>query len=342
MPDLSTDYLGLRLKNPIVPSASPFTHSQIGGQQLEDAGAAALIMHSLFEEKIQQEGEQLQRFFHQQSIGHGEADSFRPTPDDYLSYQDSHLEQLHRLKTSLEIPVIASLNGISAGGWTDYASALEQAGADALELNMYYIAAQAEESAQQLEERYLNVLQSVLAQVSIPVTVKLSDHFSSLANMVKRIEAAGARGVGLFNRFYQPDIDLNTLEVLPTLTLSTSQEALSRIRWAAILRSQVKCSIGITGGLHSSEDLLKALLAGADVTHMCSALLQQGAGHISTLLTELEHWLESREYDSVEQLKGSVSQHHAIDPAAYERANYIRVLDSYTHPGGLPGRGITP
>ena len=337
MPDLSTHYLGLTLKNPIVPSASPFTHNLSGGQQLEDAGAAALIMHSLFEEKIQQQSKQLQRFFHQQSIGHGEANGFHPVPDDYLSYQDDYLEQLQRLKSSLEIPVIASLNGISAGGWTDYAKALEQAGADALELNIYYIATHAEESAQQLEYRYLAVLQSVLAQVSIPVTVKLSDQFSSLTNMVKRIETAGAKGIGLFNRFYQPDIDLETLEVLPTLTLSTSQEALSRIRWTAILRSQVSCSIGITGGMHSSEDLLKALLAGADVTHMCSALLQQGASHISRVLTELEQWLESRGYDSVKQLKGSVSQHHAIDPAAYERANYIQVLDSYTRPDGVLG-----
>ena len=335
MPDLSTTYLGLKLKNPIVPSASPLSQSLASAQQLEDAGAGALIMHSLFEEKIQHEGEQLQRFFHQQSIGHGEADGFHPIPDDYLSYQDDYLEQLQRIKAALEIPIIASLNGISDGGWVEYARALEGAGADALELNMYYIATSGEESAQQVEDRYIAVLQAVLAQVSIPVTVKLSDQFSALVNMVQRIEATGAKGIGLFNRFYQPNIDLETLEVEPSLELSTSQEALSRIRWAAILRSQVKCSIGLTGGLHSSSDVLKALLAGADVSHMCSALLQRGHGHIATVLAEAECWLETRDYESVEQLKGSVSQHHAIDPGAYERANYIRVLDSYTRPAGV-------
>lgn len=337
MPDLSTSYLGLTLKNPIVPSASPLSESLASAQQLEDAGAGALIMHSLFEEKIQHEGEQLQRFFHQQSIGHGEADGFHPIPDDYLSYQDDYLEQLLRIKAALEIPIIASLNGISDGGWVEYARALEGAGADALELNMYYIASNGEESAQQVEDRYIAVLQAVLAQVSIPVTVKLSDQFSALVNMVKRIEATGVKGIGLFNRFYQPNINLETLEVEPSLELSTSQEALSRIRWAAILRSQVKCSIGLTGGLHSSDDVLKALLAGADVSHMCSALLQRGHGHITTVLAEVGRWLETRDYESVGQLKGSVSQRHAIDPGAYERANYIRVLDSYTRPAGVLG-----
>lgn len=337
MPDLSTKYLGLSLKNPIVPSASPLTQSLAGAQQLEDAGAGALIIHSLFEEKIQHEGEQLQRFFHQQSIGHGEADGFHPIPDDYLSYQDDYLEQLERIKAALDIPIIASLNGISDGGWVEQASLLEGAGADALELNMYYIATKGEETAEQVEARYIEVLQSVLAQVSIPVTVKLSDQFSALVNMVKGIEAVGAKGIGLFNRFYQPNIDLDTLEVVPTLDLSTSQESLSRIRWAAILRSQIDCSIGLTGGMHSRDDVLKALLAGADVAHMCSALLQQGHGHITTVLTELERWLESRDYESVAKLKGSVSQRHAIDPGAYERANYIRVLDSYTRPAGVLG-----
>lgn len=337
MPDLSTTYLGLKLKNPIVPSASPLTHSLAGAQQLEDAGAGALVMHSLFEEKIQHEGEQLQRFFHQQSIGHGEADSFHPIPDDYLSYQDDYLEQLQRIKAALDIPLIASLNGISTGGWVDYARALEEAGADALELNIYYIATNGKDTAQKIEDRYIGVLESVLAQVSIPVAVKLSDQFSALVNMVKRIEATGAKGIALFNRFYQPDIDLDSLEVLPRLELSTSQEALSRIRWTAILRSQVSCSLAITGGIHNSEDVLKALLAGADVTHMCSALLQQGHKHINTVLTNVELWLKRRDYASVEQLKGSVSQGNAIEPDAYERTSYIRVLDSYTRPTGVQG-----
>ena len=335
MVDLTTQYLGLTLKNPIVPSASPLSKDVSSALQLQDAGAAALVMHSLFEEQIQQEEHHLGRFFHQQSLGHGEADSFHPVPDVYTSCLDEYLEQLQQLKTKLDIPVIASLNGISPGGWIEHSKALQQAGADALELNIYYVAARAEEDSQVVEQRYLDILTALKKQISIPITMKLSSQFSALVNTVQKFETAGAKGVALFNRFYQPDIDLETLEVVPKLVLSNSMESLLRIRWIAILFEQVTCSLAATGGIHTRDDVLKALLAGADVTHMCSALLQNGPTHIKSILKELDEWLEEREYESLKQLKGSISQRRAIDPATYERANYLSVLESYSHPSGV-------
>lgn len=335
MVDFTTEYLGLKLAHPIVPSASPFTRDLAKAKALEEAGAPALVMHSLFEEKITHETEHLARFFHQQSIGHGEADSFHPVPDEYQNYQDEYLNQLSRLKENLSIPVIASLNGTTPGGWIEYGTALQQAGADALELNVYYVAADSDESSEQVENRYVEILQCLREHVSIPVTMKLSSQFSALVPFCKRLEKEGVNGISIFNRFYQPDINLETLHVEPKLELSSSQESLLRIRWAAILSDQLKCSLAVTGGLHDHEDVLKALLAGADVTHMCSALLHHGPSHITSTLKQLEQWLEEHEYTSVQQLKGSISRQHAIDPAAYERANYISVLDSYTHPEGV-------
>ena len=335
MTDLTTQYLGLALKNPLVPSASPLSKDIDSAKRLEDAGAAAIVMHSLFEEHIEQEDENLARFFHQQSLGHGEADSFHPVPLDYQSHQDKHLDQLVKLKSELDIPIIASLNGTTPGGWVECARALEDAGADALELNLYYIAANAEEDCTAVEDRYVETLRSLKQKVDLPVTMKLSAQFSAFANVAQRFERAGAQGLVLFNRFYQPDIDLETLEVIPHLELSGASESLMRIRWIAILYGRVKCSLAITGGVHSSEDVLKALLAGADVTHMCSALLREGPEYLATVLQELEHWLEEREYESVTQLKGSISQQHAADPAAFARANYVDVLDSYRPPPGV-------
>lgn len=335
MVDLSTEYLGLKLCNPLVPSASPLAKELVTAKALEDAGASALVMHSLFEEKIAHETEHLARFFHQQAIGHGEADSFHPVPDAYVSYQDEYLEQLQKLKTHLNIPVIASLNGTTPGGWIDYGTAMQEAGADALELNVYYLAANADEDSAQIENRYVEILQSLREHVSIPITVKLSSQFSALIPFTKRLQQHGANGIAIFNRFYQPDINLETLHVEPKVQLSSSQESLLRIRWAAILSDQLDCSLAVTGGMHNHEDILKALLAGADVTHMCSALLQHGSQHIATTLQQLQHWLEEHEYESVEQLKGSISRQHAIDPAAYERANYISVLDSYSPADGV-------
>lgn len=335
MTDLSTEYLGLKLKNPVVPSASPLSKQVDTALALEDAGASALIMHSLFEEKINYENEHFERFFHQQSIGHGEADSFHPVPDNYKSYQDEYLEHLTKLKSQLDIPVIASLNGTSLGGWIEYGKALQEAGADALELNVYYLAADAQEQSQQVEARYVEILQALRDHVSIPITMKLSSQFSALIPFTQQLQQHGANGIVIFNRFYQPDIDLETLNIEPKLELSTSQESLLRIRWTAILYDQLDCSLAVTGGMHSYEDVLKALLAGADVTHMCSALLQHGPSHIETILQQIKQWLDEHEYESVQQLKGSISRQHAIDPSAYERANYINVLDSYTHPKGV-------
>lgn len=335
MVDLTTEYLGLKLDNPIVPSASPLSRDLVDAKALEDAGAAALVMHSLFEEKIAHETEHLARFFHQQSIGHGEAESFHPVPDEYMSYQDEYLEQLQKLKANLQIPVIASLNGTTPGGWIEYGTALQEAGADALELNVYYLAVNSEEDSSQVENRYVEILQSLREHVSIPITMKLSSQFSAIIPFAKRLQQEGVNGIAIFNRFYQPDINLETLNVEPKLALSSSQESLLRIRWAAILSDHLDCSLAVTGGMHNYDDILKALLAGADVTHMCSALLKNGPEHITNTLQQLQHWLEEKEYESVQQLKGSISRQHAIEPAAYERANYINVLDSYSHPEGV-------
>ena len=335
MVDLTTHYLGLKLANPLVPSASPLSKDLAAAKKLEDAGASALVMYSLFEEKIEAEEQQFQRFFYQQAIGHGEADSFHPVPDTVQTYQEQYLEQVQKLKAALSIPVIASLNGTSLNGWVDYGKQLQQAGADALELNCYYLAANAEESSADVENRYLEILQALKSMVSLPITMKLSSQFSSPIHFAKRLEAAGADGIVLFNRFYQPDIDLETLEVLPKLELSTASEALLRIRWTALLYGRTQLSLAVTGGFHQTPDVLKALLAGADIVHLCSVLLQYGVGHLSQLLAEMEQWLTQHEYESILQLKGSVSQQHAIDPSAYERANYVQILDNYSSPAGV-------
>ncbi|WAR46816.1 dihydroorotate dehydrogenase-like protein [Methylomonas rapida] len=335
MVDLTTHYLGLELAHPLVPSSSPLTKNLDNAKQLEDAGASAIVMPSLFEEKIEAEQQNMERFFYGQAIGYGEADSFHPVPHEILTYQEQYLEHLHQLKQSLKIPVIASLNGTSVGGWMEYGRALEQAGADALELNIYHLAANSEESSASVERLYLDILQELKSQVGIPLTLKLSPQFSSPVNFAQRLQAAGADGVVLFNRFYQPDIDLETLQVVPKLELSTPAEALLRIRWTALMYGRVNMSLGVTGGFHETPDVIKALLAGADVVHLCSVLLKDGVGRLSAILSEMQQWLEEHEYESIVQLKGSVSQQHAIDPSAYERANYVQVLDSYTAPSGV-------
>ena len=335
MVDLTTDYLGLKLANPLVPSASPLSKDVSSARRLEDAGASALVMYSLFEEKIEAEEHQIERFFYQQAIGHGEADSFHPVPDNIQTYQEQYLEQLQKIKSALAIPVIASLNGTSLSGWVEYGRQLQQAGADALELNVYHVAANADESSDAVENRYLDILQELKGQVSLPIVMKLSSQFSSPIHFAKRLEAAGANGIALFNRFYQPDIDLETLEVLPKLELSSPSEALLRIRWTALLYGRTQLSLAVTGGFHETPDVVKALLAGADVVHLCSVLLKQGVGRLTEILTELEQWLVDHEYESISQLKGSVSQQHAIDPSAFERSNYVQVLDSYSSPAGV-------
>jgi dihydroorotate dehydrogenase (fumarate) len=330
MIDLSTSYLGLTLKNPLVPSAGPLTRSLDSVKRLEDAGASAVVMYSLFEEELLKEERMLDRFITNPSLGHGEADSFFTPHPNYKSGLDAYLEQLSKIKASLSIPVIASLNGVTASGWVAHGKELQAAGADALELNVYYVAADFNQSAADVEARYVNLLKSLKQHVSIPVTMKLSSQFTSLPHFVKQLEAAGADGVSVFNRFYQPDIDLETLGLTDKIGVTSSKELLIRMRWIAVLFGKVKLSLAATGGVHTRDDVLKLLLAGADVTHLCSGLLLQGPELIGQLLDGVSAWMERREYESVAQMKGSLSQQHSSDPVAFARESYIRVLDSYT------------
>ncbi|MFE8071163.1 dihydroorotate dehydrogenase-like protein [Marinobacteraceae bacterium S3BR75-40.1] len=336
MIDLSTRYLGLDLKNPLVPSSSPLTGDFDMARRLEDAGAAALVLPSLFEEEVVAEQEMLHRFLDQQDIGHAEADTFLPEAgEEYVSHLDRYLERIQRYKAALDIPVIGSLNGVTDEGWLDHARDLEQAGCDALELNVYFVAADADESAAAVEARYLDLLRHVRGTVRIPVTVKLSSQLSSVAYMVKQLEACGAQGVSLFNRFYQPDLDLESLALVPRIHPSSAAESLLRIRWIGLLRPQVGLSLAATGGFQDHRQTLKALLVGADVVQFCHVLLERGPAHLGQVLTDLHRWMEEHEYQSVEQLKGSVCQSHAQNPAEFERANYVDVLDSHT-----PARGV--
>jgi dihydroorotate dehydrogenase (fumarate) len=326
--DLSTQYLGLQLANPLVPSASPMSKDIDAAKRLEDAGASALVMYSLFEEEIEDDEIMYDRILHQ-DLGHGEASSYLPMDFSADSHLDLYLTQLSKLKESLDIPVIASLNGNTPGGWIEHAVQIQDIGADALELNVYHVPADINETGVQVENRYIELLRELRQHVDIPLTMKLSSQFSSPGNMIKQLDDLGVNGVVLFNRFYQPDIDLETLFVGHTLSLSQSGDALQAMRWIAILYGRVKCSLAATGGIHSSQDALKMLLAGADVCHMTAALLQHGAQHISQMLEEMTQWLEKYEYESVSQLKGSISQANAVNPVDYERANYISLLQNY-------------
>lgn len=335
MADLSSRYLGLALKNPLVASASPLSRELDTARRLEDAGAAALVMYSLWEEDLLAEERQFERFMHHQALGHGEASSFLPPQPDFQSSLDQYLEQLQSLKTHLDIPVIASLNGVSEEGWTGYGRDLQDAGADALEVNVYYVAADPEESAADVERRYLDVMAHLEEAVSIPVAVKLSPQFSSPLHLARHLYLAGADAVVIFNRFYQSDIDLETLAVEPQLKLSDPYEALLRVRWAAILRGALEIDIAVTGGFHKTEDVIKALLVGANAVQLCSVLLQQGPDTLRSILKELEQWLGEKEYDSIAQMQGSLSHRNAADPAAFERESYRAVLDSFTPPPGV-------
>lgn len=329
MIDLTTQYLGLTLNNPLVASSSPLTDNLDDAKRLEDAGAAAIVLPSLFEESVHHEQKQLEKYVHSQALGHYEADSFQPVPADYNGELDNYLEHLHTLKTALNIPVIGSLNGVSDSGWIDYGKEMMLAGADALELNVYYVAVDPEQTGEQVENRYIKLLTRLHEQITIPVCMKLSSQFSSVANMVNKLQASGANGIVLFNRFYQPDIDLETLRVTPHIELSNPIESLLRIRWIALLRSQVELSLAATGGFHNIESIIKVLLAGADAVYLCSVLLNKGPDYCSELLQQLEHWLDEKEYNSIKQMQGSVSQSCAIEPAAYEHSNYVNVIKSY-------------
>ena len=327
--DLSTTYMGLKLKNPLVPSASPLSHSLDGMKRLEDAGASAIVMYSLFEEQIEHEVRELNHYTQYGTESFAEALSYFPDAGEYNLGPEQYLEHLSKAKASLEIPVIASLNGISTGGWTSYAKKIEEAGADALELNVYYIPADGTLTGREVEQRYIDVLKAVKASITIPVAVKLSPFFSAMANMAAQLDAAGANALVLFNRFYQPDIDLETLEVKPNVLLSTPHAMRLPLRWIAILHGRVRASLAGTSGIHTAQDVLKMMMAGADVAMMCSALLKHGPARIKEVLTELDRWMMEHEYISVSQMKGSMSQKSVADPAAFERANYMKALSSY-------------
>jgi dihydroorotate dehydrogenase (fumarate) len=333
--DLKTKYLGLELENPFVPSSSPLSKQLDTAKKLEDHGAGALVMYSLFEEEIEAEEAVAHELSHHQDIGHGEASSYLPMYDDYPGHRDEYLEQLRKLKESLSIPVIASLNGSSPGGWVRHARSLEEAGADALELNVYHVAADINETSDAVEARVVDTLQNLREQVQLPIGLKLSPNFSAVGNLIQRIEAAGADGVALFNRFYQPDIDLDELKIAQTLRLSSSAESLLAMRWIAILYGRVNLSLAATGGVHTAEDALKMFLCGADVTYLCSALLAAGPERLDEIRAGVVSWLEENEYESVEQLKGSMSQIHCPDPTAFERGNYIRILSSFKPPASV-------
>ncbi len=329
MIDLTTEYLGLKLKNPLVPSASPLTRDLDTARRLEDAGASALVMYSLFEEELHAEDRMVERFLIHDELGHGESEGFLPDHGRYRSGLTAYLEQLSRLKRHLGIPVVASLNGISLSGWVELGRELQRAGADALELNVYHMAVDPGVSGAAVESRYISLLAELARVVDIPIIMKLSPFFSSLPFLVKELEAAGAKGVALFNRFYQPDIDLDSLTVSPRLHLSYPDEALLRIRWISILYGRVNLSLAATGGVHSHEEALKMLLAGADVVHLASCLLQRGPAWLTRILQDMETWMEEREYGSVAQLQGSMSQEKLPDPAAVVRASYVQLISDY-------------
>ena len=327
--DLTTQYLGMKLKNPLVPSASPLSKNLDSIRQLEDAGAAAVVMHSLFEEQITNEGNELDHYLEYYTESFEEAQTFFPNQQSYNVGPDEYLEHISKAKAAVKIPIIGSLNGVTTGGWIQYAKKIESAGADALELNTYYLPTDPTMTSDKVEAMVLDVLKTVTQVVKIPVAVKLSPYFSSTAHMAQSLAQAGAKGLVLFNRFYQPDLDLVNLEVTPSLHLSTSYELLLPLRWVAILYGRVATDFAITSGVHTYEDVLKGLMAGAKVTMMASELLKNGAGRLQTIQAELVRWMEERDYESVTQMQGSMSQKNVAAPAAFERANYIKVLQSW-------------
>jgi len=329
-PDLRSLYLGLELRNPIVAAASPMTNSIDSLKRLQDAGVAAVVLPSLFEEQIEHEEMATHNLMLSGAELSPEARGFFPEMQNYNTGPDKYLKLISEAKTALSVPVIPSLNGHTPGGWTRIAKQFEEAGADAIELNIYFLATGLEDTSLEVEKRYVDLVASVSSMVSIPVAVKVSPYFSAMANMAARLAGAGASGLVLFNRFLQPDILLDELEVAPHLVLSTSDELRLALRWIAILRGRVQASLAATGGAHTADDALKLLLAGADCVMIASCLLRQGPAHVATLVNGVEKWMNERDYISVEQMKGSLSQHACPDPAAFERSNYMKALTSYT------------
>ncbi len=333
--DLTTTYLGLKLRTPLVPSASPLSEEIDSIKRMEDAGASAVVLYSLFEEQLRQERLELHHHMESGTFSFPEALTYFPEPEEYRLGPEEYLKHIAAAKKAVRIPIIASINagmhnGSSSSGWTQYARLVQQAGADALELNIYYIPTNMNLPAGEVEQTYFDILKAVKSEVTIPVAVKLSPFFTNFANMAKRMSEAGADGLVLFNRFYQPDIDLDTLEVKPNILLSTPMAMRVPLRWIAILYGRLKCNLAATSGIHRAPDVLKMLMAGADVTMLCSTLIRHGVGHIQVIEKELVVWMEEHEYESVAQLKGSLSQKNCPAPSAFERAQYMRAISTYS------------
>jgi dihydroorotate dehydrogenase (fumarate) len=333
MTDLTTSYLGLKLANPIVASSSPLTERVDDLLRLQAAGVSAVVLPSLFEEQINIESHDLDHSLSHGTESYAEATSYFPDMWAYNQGPAGYLTRLEEAKKALQIPVIASLNGVSSGGWTTYAKRMEEAGADALELNVYYVPTDPTMSGSEVEAMYLDLVRDVVGGVKIPVAVKLTPFLSAPAYVARQLGEAGARGLVLFNRFYQPDIDLDKLEVVPALNLSGPVTLRLRLRWAAILHGHTTADIAITGGVHSAQDVLKCMMTGAKVAMMASAVLRHGPEHVQTVLRELKAWMELHEYESIQLMQGSMSQRACADPAAFERANYMKVLRSYSLKG---------
>jgi dihydroorotate dehydrogenase (fumarate) len=326
--DLTTTYMGMTLRTPLVPSASPLSEDIDSIKRMEDAGAAAVVLYSLFEEQIIAQRYDLHHHLTYGTESYAEALTYFPEPPVFNLGPEGYLEHIRQAKAAVDIPIIASLNGASIGGWTDYATQMQQAGADALELNVYYIPTDVELTGEAVEATYVDILSAVKAVVSIPVAMKLSPFFSNMANMARCLDLAGADALVLFNRFYQPDIDLETLEVVPHVLLSTPQDLRLPMRWIAILYHRLQADLAATSGIHTAVDVVKMLMAGAQITMMYSALLKHGIDHLRTVEQELRDWMERYEYTSVQQMQGSMSQQHCPDPSAFERAQYMRALQS--------------
>ena len=328
--DLSTTYLGLKLRTPLVPSAAaPLTEDIDQIKLMEDSGAAAVVLYSLFEEQLRLERRELDHHLTQGTESFPEALTYFPEPVEFNVGPEQYLKHIAKAKAAVKIPIIASLNGSTPGGWTDYAKKIQQAGADALELNIYSIPADPDRTAADVEKEYVKIVKAVKSEITIPVAVKLSPFFTNFANVAKRLVAGGADGLVLFNRFYQPDIDLETLEVTPNVLFSTPMAMRLPLRWVAILYGRVKASLAATSGIHRATDVAKMLLVGADVTELCSVLMRHGVKQIAVIERELKAWLEKNEYESVAQLKGSLSQKNCEDPSAFERAQYMRAISTY-------------
>ena len=335
--DVSTTYLGMKLRTPLVPSASPLSEELDGIKRMEDAGAAAVVLYSLFEEQLLLDRLELDHHLTEGTESFAEAITFIPEPEEFHLGPEGYLEHIRRAKEATKIPIIASLNGVSSGGWIDYARLIEQAGADALELNIYYIPSAPGLTGAEVEQTYLDIFHMVKSVITIPVAVKLSPFFSNLANIAAQLDSAGAGGLVLFNRFYQPDIDLENLVVRPNVILSTPQALRLPMRWIAILYGRIKADLAATSGIHTAQDVIKMLLAGASVTMLCSVLMRHGIERLRVIEEGLLQWMEEHEYDSVQQMRGSMSQQSCANPSEFERAQYMRALQTYRPAWHSPG-----